>query len=115
LPALQASWNLVYNKLKHIAQVRNIPWALDRDWVKQHAALPCHYCGAEPSQVRHGVAREHEAVRFNGLDRVDSSGGYTSDNVVPCCKACNFAKNTMTVGEFADWVRRIYEFWASRV
>lgn len=62
---------------------------------------PCHYCGAPP---------DHEySIGYvgNGLDRVDSSQGYTIDNVVPCCPACNSMKNDMDYDEFLAHVKRI--------
>ena len=49
-------------------------------------------------------------LKCNGIDRVDSSKGYTLENSVPCCKYCNIAKHTMTSTEFYAWVRRVYEF-----
>lgn len=42
--------------------------------------LPCHYCGRELE--RSG----------SGLDRKDTTRGYETDNVVPCCKRCNAVK-----------------------
>jgi hypothetical protein len=55
---------------------------------------PCTYCGDD--------------VQTIGLDRVDSSGPYSIDNVVPCCSTCNTAKNTMTVETFTAWVNRVH-------
>lgn len=54
-----------------------------------HAALlsidSCSYCGGPLNPTGHG------------LDRVDSSQGYGLDNVVPCCRSCNTAKNSKSV------------------
>jgi hypothetical protein len=36
----------------------------------------------------------------HGIDRVDSSGGYTSGNVVGCCARCNFVKHDRNWKEF---------------
>lgn len=44
----------------------------------------------------------------SGLDRIDSSRGYTSDNVVPCCRRCNVAKNDMNLEQFKDFIRKCY-------
>jgi hypothetical protein len=41
----------------------------------------CDYCGTKLDKT--GVS----------LDRLDSKGGYTTDNVVPCCGSCNQIKN----------------------
>jgi len=35
--------------------------------------------------------------------------GYTIDNVVPCCTACNRAKWARTVEEFLGWIVQVYE------
>jgi len=42
-----------------------------------------------------------------GIDRWDNSQGYLADNVVPCCKDCNRAKNTRTPREFVEGCRAI--------
>lgn len=44
---------------------------------------------------------------YNGIDRVDPSGGYTLDNVTPACIICNRAKSDMTIVEFTAWVKRL--------
>lgn len=44
-------------------------------------------------------------LKCNGIDRVDSSKGYTVENSVACCKYCNTAKNTMTESEFYTWTK----------
>ncbi len=73
----------------------------------------CFYCGSEPlnkSIDRHRATNiERCIIAYNGLDRIDSNLGYFKDNVVPCCKHCNTAKNTMTQNEFLNWVKKIYE------
>ena len=79
---------------------------------------PCKYCGLEyskeigdrlsesPKQKR---LSDH-ILRCNGIDRVDSSKGYTEENSVSCCKHCNIAKNTMSEDDFYKWIKRVYEF-----
>ena len=37
----------------------------------------------------------------NGLDKP------TYDNVVPCCKICNYAKSNMSIKEFHKWAVKI--------
>ena len=48
---------------------------------------------------------ESEAI---GVDRVDSSEGYISGNVVPCCAKCNIMKNDSSVDDFLAHIRKIY-------
>ena len=43
------------------------------------------------------------------LDRMDSSKGYTSDNVVLCCNRVNLMKNTMSTSELTRWCELVLE------
>lgn len=58
----------------------------------------CFYCGRDERL---------------GLDRVDSSRGYTPDNVVPCCRPCNVAKSDLPQRDFINLCRMISERHAS--
>jgi hypothetical protein len=49
---------------------------------------PCHYCGS--------------AIATIGVDRIDSSKGYSLDNCVPCCKVCNQMKWSLGTEEWFD-------------
>ena len=79
---------------------------------------PCKYCGLEHSkeiedrlnESKKGKRLSDHVLKCNGVDRVDSSKGYTKGNSVPCCKFCNFAKHTMSESDFYQWVKRVYEF-----
>ena len=62
------------------------------------------------NEIKNGKKLSETVVKANGLDRIDSSKGYSSENTVPCCKYCNTAKNTMSVNEFMEWVKRIYSY-----
>ena len=72
---------------------------------------PCHYCGTLPAKRNklHSTERRFglPMAPSHGLDRVDSSKGYTLGNVVTCCWDCNTAKLDMTVPEFVAFIRRI--------
>ena len=79
---------------------------------------PCNYCGLEYSKEIEDRLSESKkqkrlsdyVLKCNGIDRIDSSKGYTVENSVACCKYCNTAKNTMSVDEFLKWIGRVYEF-----
>lgn len=67
----------------------------------------CHYCNEEPSRHQSVSYRDgYELV--NGIDRVDSSKGYSIDNCVPCCNTCNLMKNTLPKEVFLDKISQIY-------
>lgn len=67
----------------------------------------CHYCNSSPSNViKHSTNGDYV---YQGLDRKDSSKGYTIDNVVPCCIICNRAKNNLDYETFQNWIRSVAE------
>lgn len=78
---------------------------------------PCYYCGAVGSKKIQDRIRNRgkthvcsdKTISINGIDRLDSMKGYIDGNCVSCCKTCNYAKNTLTLDEFKDWVMRVYE------
>lgn len=69
----------------------------------------CKYCGVEPiSKIEDRSNKNNGYLMVNGVDRIDSDLGYTRENSVPCCKICNSAKNNMSVNDFKEWVRKVY-------
>ena len=81
------------------------------------AKSPCKYCGLEYSKEIEDRLNESKKtkrlsdyiLKCNGIDRVDNNRGYTKENSVACCKYCNFAKHTMSEGDFYNWIKRVYE------
>lgn len=96
-----------------VAKKNNREFSISEDAFNSIISLSCHYCGAEPA-TRERKYGEYGTVPINGIDRVDNSRGYSTDNIVACCKVCNIAKRAMAVGEFRAWVCRIHSHWASR-
>lgn len=72
-----------YNSSKNTAKHKSITFSLSQEEYETARAHPCTYCGGELSQS--GV----------GLDRLDSSGGYTIGNVAACCRNCNVIKSDL--------------------
>jgi hypothetical protein len=66
----------------------------------------CFYCNASPTPTK-GYRPWSAYINTNGLDRIDSSMGYLYENVVPCCKYCNFAKSDRSVEDFKGWIKRL--------
>ena len=54
----------------------------------------CHYC---------------KTFNANGIDRIDSTNGYISSNVLPCCKTCNIMKMSHSYESFLRHVSIIYK------
>jgi vacuolar-type H+-ATPase subunit E/Vma4 len=62
-------------------------------------ARACHYCARKTSSTHH-----------NGIDRTDSSIGYTIENCVSCCGGCNIAKKTLKSEVFIEQCKRIASY-----
>ena len=71
---------------------------------------PCKYCWDKWWNTSNCKSCLIKTIRFNWLDRVDSSKWYVKLNVVPCCKRCNWAKNEMNLEDFLSHNERIYNF-----
>lgn len=88
------------------AATRGLAWELTEEQFKELTSSPCYYTGRAPSNIERSKAGE--VYIYNGLDRIDSTKGYTIDNVVPCCLHVNLAKNNWSEDEFYQMVKDVY-------
>lgn len=93
---------------------RGRPFELTEDDFISMSQANCYYCGAKPSNS-YNMKGSNGAFKYNGLDRVDNSLGYSVNNCVPCCKMCNVAKSTRSVNDFLTWAHRVYSHSVSRI
>ena len=104
----------LYANYKHSAKEGNRVFTLTKERFKELTSSVCHYCGLEPIQEQKYNGNKGSASGpsyiYNGLDRVDTSKGYSEDNVVSCCGTCNRAKLAMSKEEFLSWIDRVYEW-----
>ena len=107
-----------YNHLKRRNVNKGFTETIGFDVFSRLSKSPCNYCGLEYSKEIEDRLSESKnqkrlsdyVLKCNGIDRIDSSKGYTVENSVTCCKYCNTAKNTMSVDEFLKWIGKVYEF-----
>jgi len=96
---------------------RGIEWRLSPEEFLQIVKKDCTYCGAEPriyeSKPAYGRGRTVKTL-MNGIDRIDSSLGYVSGNVVPCCGTCNKMKMAMDREDFEMHVLKIAKHYLER-
>ncbi len=78
------------------AKRKKLMFDLLRDQFIALVTSSCFYCGLTP-----------EGNRVNGVDRMNNLEGYTRDNSVACCSACNYSKRDMSIDQFLSWVNRI--------
>lgn len=78
----------------------------------------CFYCGSEPSnrfnihkqRASSAITKLNGTFVYNGLDRIDSSKKHSVDNVVPCCKYCNYAKRDQNINDYIKHIEQMYNF-----
>lgn len=78
----------------------------------------CHYCNSPPSNKQNSAVYDQKSSElakntgtfiYNGLDRIDSSKCHTIENIVTCCKYCNYAKRERSLHEFISWAHNLYD------
>ena len=104
----EAPFREVINRYKQTARIKNLEFDLSKEIFRKLFNSNCYYCGGEPSNVK--TSWTGITFIYNGIDRIDSSKGYVKNNVVSCCKICNYAKRDMSQLEFMEWINRIIKF-----
>jgi hypothetical protein len=104
LPDGAAAKNQIYLRYKIGAGRRGLEWALSEEQFFDLTSGNCRYCGRQPSSKK--KLKSGSSFTYNGIDRRDSSKGYVEDNVVSCCKICNYAKGKLGEREFILWIQR---------
>lgn len=102
-----AGINILFTKYKR----RGLSPSISKDKFKQLTSSNCHYCFSPPKCVVFSRNRNLSkdslifgSYKYNGLDKKDPNKGYTEENIVPCCKICNFAKRRMQYDEFIAYI-----------
>lgn len=112
--SIATMWRVLWN----VYRQRGRDFHLTVSGLKFLSLLPCVYCGKEPSNLlrrkyqadgeyNYEVAPEM-ALRYSGIDRLDSTKGYIHGNVVPCCWDCNKIKGALPLDEFLGLIARIH-------
>ena len=82
----------IYRVYKNSAHKRGLAFALTLEEFERLLLLPCVYCGQYAG----------------GIDRSDSTQGYTRENSLPCCGLDNIAKQTLSKAEYLAHIQRVY-------
>lgn len=89
------NWRGYMNGMRGQAAVKGVAWDLTDDAAHDLMHQPCFFCGTL-----------HEKG-FGGIDRLNFREGYVEDNVVSCCKECNFMKGCLDPITFVARCSRI--------
>lgn len=104
----QVAENQICSGYETLASKRNYTFELTREQFIELMYQDCSYCGSIPSNSRK-IPVTHEIIYYNGIDRIDNTKGYTIENTTACCKRCNMAKNDLSMEEFKNLIKRIYD------
>ncbi len=102
----ESSFNSLYRVYRNMAKKRGLSFSLTKDEFKSLTKQNCYYCDKNPQQIIKAINRNYGDYVYNGVDRVDNSKGYEPDNVVACCKLCNWMKRDLSQESF---VRHIFD------
>lgn len=75
------------------ARDKMIPFKLSYEEFIALWQLPCKYC--------------KDSIEYIGIDRIDSSIGYTTSNITPCCTTCNLMKRAMTKENYIAHCKKV--------
>lgn len=115
IPSKSAVINVAYNRCKQNAISRNFNFSLSKDEFIKLTQGNCHYCGTQPIEIQ-SLKRYNKTgipIYMNGIDRIDSSKGYSIDNCVSCCEICNRMKLNYNIDFFHQHVEKIYNYHKS--
>lgn len=88
-----------YAQLKHAAKIRNMSLEItEQQYSEIIKDRECYYCDSNFSE-NWGYA----------LNRVNSSEGYTLNNIKPCCGVCNRLMSDFTVEQLRSRLIKIYK------
>jgi len=110
-----ALYKLIYNDYKHQAAKRGYSFELTQEEAYDLFTSNCTYCNSLPSNVKTHTRNKNISFKYQGIDRINPEGNYTSDNTTPCCSKCNYAKREMKHQEFLDWITTVYKFGVQRL
>ena len=106
LPEGESTSNYVMLRYKQQAKRRGYIFKLSSTIFKKLIKQNCYYCGAKPNNTVK-QANYKGILKYNGVDRKNNKKGYIKNNVVACCRLCNFMKQTMTDKQFITHAKKI--------
>lgn len=101
---------VLWNSAKSRCKKEGIPFSITtEDIVKQYRKQngECYYSGQPMSPIA-------KSPTLMSIDRIDSTLGYTKDNIVLCCWQVNDMKNNYSQPEFLSLCKQIYDFSNNR-
>lgn len=108
---------ILFREYRDSAKARGHSFELEAQEFRALVSSPCHYCGETPaprSRVIRGTNPRVVGFLAHGVDRVNSTLGYSLSNCVTCCQTCNSMKSNLDVDAWLDQVKKIAGYTASQ-
>lgn len=102
----ESSFNDLLATYKARAKKKKRKFTLSKSQFKLLTQGLCAYCGISPHR-KHSPRKFRNAYVYNGIDRIDSSKGYTPKNSVSCCYDCNRTKSELSHSAFLSYLSRL--------
>ena len=103
----QVLFNTKYSIYKSTAKSDDRKFELSKAEFTILITSKCHYCLTAPNTLMKDQFSD-TAILIHGVDRIDSSIGYTTQNCVSCCAVCNYMKNDSSIQAFKVHVAKIH-------
>jgi hypothetical protein len=115
LPPGEAVRNKIFRVYQYGAEQRDLPFDIDIDLFTTLTSSNCFYCDCTPQQANGQMDRYNERYTYNGIDRLDSSKGYSKENCVACCVECNLMKRAIPYDVFMSKCLAIVSVYHDRI
>lgn len=111
VPTLDAVKNCIRSAYIVGARDRGLEWQLSKEDFDEIIESNCYYCGEGPTFHKSDQKCNKTGIPYyrTGVDRLDSTKGYTKENCVPCCSICNRMKSDLSNYSFLYKIKNIYE------
>lgn len=107
-----AMFNRVLRDYKQRAKKKGFEFKLSESEFNTLISDPCFYCERKNTNTK---KFNNEEFFYNGIDRLNNRTGYTSGNVVSCCKICNMAKGELDKDQFLLHIIAVYHSLRDRL
>lgn len=107
LPQGESIMNYIMLRYKQQAKSRGHIFSLSKKFFRSLILTNCHYCNAKPNNIVN-LSNYKGTLKYNGIDRKNNKKGYTINNVVACCKTCNFMKKKLSYKKFLKHIETIF-------
>lgn len=111
----KAAYKNLFNNLKSSCKRINRVCSISLKRAIDLYSSNCYYCNSAPSNVYKSPNLSALNLKYSGIDRIDSTKGYTDKNTVACCFNCNRAKSDLSQQDFLNLIKNIYSFRVHRL